>query len=560
MGPKHIEGTIITGESFNCDFRTIMLFRCTKREYAESMRRGEIYLNTPRTWIEMEKKGNTGQGDLLEGTFFSAKSSDKSVYIEKLKTTAGIDSFEHNGYVFFRRRASLDTRCVCFYGLHDNAFYKEIGADGKARYTFNIPQSYFSDFSNCKNRTDYDGMPESEQDVVISIRNPHELFRRVHSALFDLGVKKEEIIISPVKYINKYERLLSTVEFPYELLLKDKRFSSQNEVRIVVNSKSPKYHKYMADHGNVISIGSIDDYIDINDYYFSDMEIERYGNRGLMFSLPQQKTMQIQDMNYFELEDLLMNILHGTVKLENGAPDTASWQDKLEFLIALFRSKYGVDVYIDENKNVFLHNLSCELLEQSKDRNKNIIEKSQFEREVESLITSRQFDTALEQCYEASKNPYLYGASQYYTGMIRKEQHDDKAAIEALLIAHDNDYKAIESLSGIASIFFNREQYFEAIGIYNRIQEEKGYDEKIWCNIGICYVKMKQYDDAIANFNKAIEKAPNDAFGHYNKGVALYMQNKYDEAKQSMETALIIEPDNDLYKSEYSKCFPVNSN
>ncbi len=65
-------------------------------------------------------------------------------------------------------------------------------------------------------------------------------------------------------------------------------------------------------------------------------------------------------------------------------------------------------------------------------------------------------------------------------------------AINAFNKAYQEDYKRIQSLDGIASSYYRVGNYIKAIEIYEAIQDEKGYDGKIWCDIGICYNAMDQ--------------------------------------------------------------------
>ena len=89
---------------FNFNFSTILLFRCTKRKYAESFVKGKIFFNQPKNWIQIEKDGNKGQGDVLEGTFLSAQENDNSNFIKKLKKDSNLTHFYENGFVYFRRK------------------------------------------------------------------------------------------------------------------------------------------------------------------------------------------------------------------------------------------------------------------------------------------------------------------------------------------------------------------------------------------------------------------------------------------------------------------------
>lgn len=266
---------------FQFDFSTYGLFRCTKRSYAQDFCSGSIYFGSPRNWIEIEKKGNKGQGDVLEGVFCSCHQNDQSKYISSLKSDALIEHFVYNDYLHFRYKSVLDLRCLCFYGLRDNTFIDEHDNNGKVHNKSTVTKEYFFSFTDCCSRDDYNSLPKQDQPVVVMINNPHEFLLRIRDFLLSLDVKLEEIIVSPVQYLDRNVCSFAQVNSPMELLIKDISFKEQSEIRIIINSKSEKYIKYMKEHGNIINIGSIEDITSVYDYYFDDMVIERIGEKSL---------------------------------------------------------------------------------------------------------------------------------------------------------------------------------------------------------------------------------------------------------------------------------------
>lgn len=120
---------------FNFNFSTKMLFKCTKREFAEGIKKGRFYFNIPKKWIEEEKKGNKGQGDSLEGTFLSALKDDDSEFIKKMKLNTEIEHFEYGDFIYFRKKDVTQLYCLCFYGLN---FFGKINVQ-------NIEKSILSD-------------------------------------------------------------------------------------------------------------------------------------------------------------------------------------------------------------------------------------------------------------------------------------------------------------------------------------------------------------------------------------------------------------------------------
>lgn len=283
---------------FNFDFSTILLFRCTRRKYAESFLKGKIFFNQPKNWIQIEKNGNKGQGDVLEGTFLSANENDKSNFIEKLKENKNLTYFYENGFIYFRRKTVENLYSICFYGLKDNSFTeKNIDEDGKVHYISRVGNSYFTDFSDNVTESNYSSISDSEKPVVLFINNPHKFFAKIRESLKKIGLKEEEIIISPVEYIDKKVVSISAIPYPKELLLKDNHYSKQSEIRIIINSQNEKFVKYMKDNNNTIDIGNIEDITEIYDYYFKDLLIEKTGKNSIIFTLPKPTLESFEEMD-----------------------------------------------------------------------------------------------------------------------------------------------------------------------------------------------------------------------------------------------------------------------
>ena len=536
---------------FDFRFTTVMLFRSVNREYAESFCAGKIYLGTPKNWIEIEKKGNKGQGDLLEGVVFSFNSDNNSDFIKELTEDENYECFTYNGFTYFRRKSILDLRCLCLYGVHDNSFEKSIDEYGRAHYISRVSSDYFSDFCEVKSREEYKKMESSKQPVVIFIKNIQEFIGRIRKKLVSLGVKEEEIIISPVEYLNRDTEMLVQVPYPKELLIKDISFQKQSEVRIIINSISEEYLTYMREHNNILDVGSLEDITEIYNYYFNDMEIVRNGRKKAWISLPEERKQNIKDFDFKELLQFLLRILSGEIRI-TGLPDNCtSWQDKTKLIEELLYSKYDILFFIDDNRNMTFQNVSPDLqkvmddvFNRTADRLKN---------EIELLLAQGKTEEALNKCLESINDNALVGTAHYYLGKIYTMQGKIPEAINAYWNAYNNDYKSIESLDGIASIYYNMGDYLKAIEMYKTIQEVKGYDVMIWGDIGVCYNALHQYNKAIEYFDNGIKKDNNDAFLYYNKGVSHYWLKQYDLAKQNMKKAIELEPTNEFYTREYNK-------
>lgn len=260
----------------NFDFSTIMLFRCTKRKYAEDFIKGKIHFNQPKNWIKEEENGNKGRGDCTEGSCITVESNDHSRFVKSLKENKEYKYIQDGKYIFFRRKNIENVYCLCLYSLNNNSFtHKEVEVNGKAHYRSIVSNEYFTDFSDNVNEEMYQNMDSAEQPVVIFMSNPHEFFEKIRAFFRKLGIEENEIIISPVEYLNKKCVTMSALPYPHELLLKDEYYRKQSEIRIIINSQNPKLLEYMAKNNNTIDIGSIESFANIYDYYFKDLLIER---------------------------------------------------------------------------------------------------------------------------------------------------------------------------------------------------------------------------------------------------------------------------------------------
>ena len=539
---------------FDFRYSTMMMFKCTKKRFANDLKNGKLYFGTPENWVKEEQKGNKGQGDILEGTFFTTSLDDKEDLVLKLKKDKDIDCFDYNGRVYFRDKNILKLRCCCFYGLNDNMFKKEIDETGVAHYKFTVPRSYFRDFSDCETWEEYEKIQDDEKPSVVFIKDPREFFKRVKEAIVKLNVSEKDIIISPVDYIDKNQKTVSMLPFPMDLLVKDKSFKNQSEIRVVINSISQDYQQYMLKNNNIIDIGDVSDIVEIYDYYFQDMKIERRGNKSAMFTLPKSKEQSIYTFGFFELYDLLSNILCGTVKII-GISDRATWQEKLKIITDLFYKKYGVIVYVDENKRINMYNLSDDLIKKMDEYNHIPIERNKFEKIIIDMMRNNNNTDALKLCDNKREDKILKGAAYYYMGRIYKNMGKKEEAIETFNKAYLQDYKPVESLDGIASVYFGNREYDKAIEMYEQIQDVKGYDPMIYANMSVCYMNGNNYSKAIECLNKAEAIDNSKAYIYYNRGFAYYKIKEYENAEKDMHRATILAPNNEHYISEYNRLF-----
>ena len=244
----------------------------------------------------------------------------------------------------------------------------------------------------------------------------------------------------------------------------------------------------------------------------------------------------------------------GTVKII-GISDGATWQEKLKIITDLFYKKYGVIVYVDENKRINMYNLSDDLIKKMDEYNHIPIERNKFEKIIIDMMRNNNNTDALKLCDNKREDKILKGVAYYYMGRIYKNMGKKEEAIEAFNKAYLQDYKPVESLDGIASVYFGNREYDKAIEMYEQIQDVKGYDPMIYANMSVCYMNGNNYSKAIECLNKAEAIDNSKAYIYYNRGFAYYKIKEYENAEKDMHRATILAPNNEHYISEYNRLF-----
>ena len=542
--------------TFDQSFRPLMLIKCTLRRYAESFQKGKLFFNTPKAWIDIGETGNIGQGDNLEGVFKCSRDIDDC--LNQTIIDKSIEKFNYKGNTYYRRKAMMDYRCLCLYGIHNKSFKKSFGEDRRAQYSLSITKEYFSDFTDIKAETELENVCYDDRPVVVFINDPGIFFERIITKLESLGINRDSIIISPIKYINMEDSFEVEEIVPMELLYKDIKFSNQSEVRIIINDASDDFKTYIVDNKGIIDVGSLEDITTIQNYYFRDLEFENFGNSSLMYSLPNPVSKKIEDLDFVELINLIFNVLHERVKLEGLSSDDLSWNEKLKTITDLLESKYGVCVLVDDNKNISLMNVSDKLKQQLDMVFKNEMDCDNFNKMIDSFFEKKEYEKALALCdrqIQDSNIKFIKGCSFYNKGRILFELGKIEEAVDCFSQAIKMDYKEFESLDFIASYLYDIHKYEDALILYNRLLEIKGYSSEICGNIGLCLFQLCRYEEALVWFDKGIECDENDSFSYYNKGITLYKMRKYMASKTYMNKAIELSPDNEFYISEYNKAF-----
>lgn len=282
--------------------KTYCLFRCTEYQYAELLRKqGTIKFNTPAKWIELEQTEGKGRGDSQEGIFAHLSFNDYDSIANCQTLRSNIKGKTEYQMSSLRSDSILQLPCFCLFGLH-NTLFSEIMVDKEMiqHYTYTVRKNYFNDFSNQITKETLHLIPESEKPVLVIITNPLEFINRIKNQLIKLGFSEDEILMFPVKYIDKNCSFIITEKFPGELFYKDNSFSYQNEVRIVINSKNKEALKKLVSNDYLIHIGNLEDIISIEDFYFDDMFLEIQDNT-LLYALSKEKHHHLSQLPKEEL-------------------------------------------------------------------------------------------------------------------------------------------------------------------------------------------------------------------------------------------------------------------
>ena len=536
---------------FNFNYSINMLFRCSETKYCRTFINGEIHFSQPKIWIDQGKKGNNTQGDKLEGTFLTTSKNDTSDFIKKLKKDEEIEYIEEDGLLHFRKKSINQCYSVCFYGLKDNSFVeKNIDDKGIAHYYAKVGRDYFSGFSEIKSREEYEKVSENEKSSVVFIYNPSLFFLRIKNKLIkDFGLNENEIIISPVEYVDKRKKHMSIIPYPLELLMKDKKYEKQSEIRIIINTKNSKFIDYMQKNNGNINIGSIENISHIYDYYFNDLLIENTQKNEYIFNLPIPELEPIEDMT-------ISQILRSLYQIRQEDGDKWVKGDKYElikYLEELIKEKFGVLINYDEKGNISITNANDKVIEMFKKENYKMIKEKDFNEKIDKLINDKLYSEAILEMKKEANNKIHEDSINYYIAKIYEKMMDYPKAIEGYSKCIDKKMRKADALSSRINCYNKLQLYDKAIEDLNSLQELIGYNHHIYSNIGVNYINLGKINKAISFFNKSIEINPINAYAYFNRGVAYYKINNFEQFEMDVKKALELEPNNKYYKDTYKR-------
>ncbi len=118
-------------------------------------------------------------------------------------------------------------------------------------------------------------------------------------------------------------------------------------------------------------------------------------------------------------------------------------------------------------------------------------------------------------------------ASQVLSQSRLSEMADAQAA--PMLKKLKSDSSNPELLSGIGNIYYDAQQYPNAVSYYERALRGKPADAAVRTDMATAYWYMGNADEAIAQFNKALTYGPNQPNTLFNRGLVKW-QGKKDSA------------------------------
>lgn len=263
------------------------------------------------------------------------------------------------------------------------------------------------------------------------INNPHKLFERVRDALKKIGLSEDEIIISPVEYIDKKVVSISAIPYPKELLLKDNYYSQQSEIRIIINSSNDKFMKYMKDNNNTIDIGNIEDITEIYDYYFQDLLIEKTGKNSIIFTLPKPMLESFEEMNLERLLNIIVQVSSNTIPQKMGNDEK---EELLTHIKKCIKDKYNIDVEYNNGK-IEIYNANEETFKYLENLEKPYKKVSYFENRINSLILEGKYKEALKEVDNELDDDELNRIGIYYIGKILEIQKNILKPLKNIHIA-----------------------------------------------------------------------------------------------------------------------------
>ena len=182
--------------------RTYIFLRCLELEYAKAfIEKGSMKFTHPSDW---SKPDSTSRGDVLEGTYASQRGFDPSM--DKFLKTLRKNTFtlKKRGFTFYKSKDVLSSyRVHCLYGLNSNNVHMQEKRSQDHQYHLGgmVSKEYFRKLFPLVKESEIDSLDPKMRPAVLFIR-PDNFVNYVTTKLMEKGVGEEEIVITPVSYID----------------------------------------------------------------------------------------------------------------------------------------------------------------------------------------------------------------------------------------------------------------------------------------------------------------------------------------------------------------------
>lgn len=334
--------------------RPVMALRITPWDYCvDFVNNGVIHFSNTDIWRD-PTSCSEGQYDPNEGCFYSG-----SVPIDDTLAAKKIDFIKvlnNNQYKYYREKEIFG---CCFYGILLSAFsdYYETPWHTQQR-RFTVSSDYFSDFYPKLTKELYGTMDKQRRPGVIFIYDFWKLVEHITRKLIEIGCMESDILFGPVYYNKGKQDYFMNLPEAGEYFIKDPKYSSQHEYRIIINTNKKSVIKYLNDNNGNIEVGNLSMIATVQSFYFDEFDLAIEGSK-LLYKLAEPQTEHISEMDFKRLSSLLLQIQMNLLpqgKLEKKE------QDKMIMGIAkVIDEKYGIKY--DQERAAF-ENISYGLYKQ----------------------------------------------------------------------------------------------------------------------------------------------------------------------------------------------------
>lgn len=324
---------------------TYWFIRCLEYKFAKAfIEKGSMKFASLSDWC---KSDGTSRGDVFEGVYASQRGFYPPLdsFLKSLRKDAF--TFEEGGFTFYKSKEIISFRAHCLYGLNSNNMHMQDvrSQDHQYHQAGKVTKEYFHNLFPWVRREEYDRLKPDDRPAVLLIK-PDAFVDYVLSRLMDRGVKREEILISPVSYEDYFRKPFIIGKDPEELFSKRISYEEQSEVRIVVDTRRQEVRN-LFDKNGVIELGPVDESMaTISDFYFDDMVVEIRGNQ-LLYSLAKPQVYKIDDIDDGSLLTVLQQALSDELP---GAPmSIAQIETEIDKYLSILKQRDPELVYINNN-------------------------------------------------------------------------------------------------------------------------------------------------------------------------------------------------------------------